>query len=391
MELIKELGLTFMVGVFSILGLETIMHYFFNRPLTGVFQEILEKGQMLRKTHVRDGDSKEALNTSAETRKSDDSISGQAELPHDRLNISNDSQKEHTATVVLFIAAAFTVGIIAEDLSYKYMDSDLPFRGIPAFITRGYFVQRLGLPSEDDDRVSSLIGAIKHPDPQPVIYDLAGNNALRISDQSQIGEKIQNWINNDKRCIAGSPGKDCPSKKEVEKAFTNLFYFAKNTAYSNEHHYDELRKIQARLEFMRSISMIAFIYFALGAVFGVVLLIKRWRDRKNKPRVSEELSQLHSKIPLVLTVMFVVYFLSLWAYARETDAFNRRVFGYLSSSLLEGKRQRKEQLDFEEEQHQRQQRSTNQVPIVPVQDGVTFDPRTQALRISVVNRKKDLN
>jgi len=271
------------------------------------------------------------------------------------------------------------------------MDNDLPFRTIPAFFTRGYFVQRLGLPSEDDDRVSSLIGAIKHPDPQPVIYDLADSNAFQINDQSHTGEKIKNWIKNDKRCIAGSPGEECPSKKEVEKAFTNLFYFAKNTAYSNEYHYDELRKIQSRLEFMRSISMIAFICFGLGVVFGVVLLIRWWKNRKKIPTVPEEQSRLRYEIPIVLTVMFVVYFLSLWAYARETDAFNRRVFGYLSSSLIEGKRQREEQLEFEEEQQRRQQRLTNQVPVVPVQEGIRFDPRTQTLRISVVNLKNDLN
>jgi len=377
MELIKDLGLTFMVGIFSILGLETIMHYFFNRPLTGLLQEILEKGQMLRRTHVRQWVSKESLNTETETKNSDD-----------RVNIGSDSQKEQTAMVVLFIAVAFTVGIVAEDLSYKYMEKDLPFRTIPAFITRGYLVQRLGLPSEDDDRVSSLIGAIKQAQPEPVIYDLADSNALLISNNQEIGQKIQNWIKNDKRCIPGSSVADCPEKEEVEKAFLNLFYFAKNTAYSNEYHYDELRKIQSRLEFMRSISMIAFIYFGLGVVFEVVLLINRWWNRKKNPRVPE-LSRRHSKIPVVLTVMFLVYFLSLWAYARETDAFNRRVFGYLSSSLIESKRQRKEQLEFEEEQHSRQQRSTNQVPIVPVQEGMTFDQRTQALRISVVNLKKD--
>ena len=301
MELIKELGLTVMVGVFSILGLEVMMHYFFNRPLTGLFQEILEKQAGTSDTKTENGN-------------------------------------DNTATVVLFVAAAFTVGIVAEDLSFKY-DNELPFRTIPAKITRGHFVQKLGLPTEDDDLVSSLLGSMKDPKPNQLLTELAYNNAFLINDHPQIGEKVQRWILTADRCIPGSQEENCPSQRDVEKAFKYLFYFAKNTAYSNEYHYDELRKIQSRLEFMRSLSMIAFIYFAIGVVLWVVLSFKRRLWDRKKGTVPEEIYKVHSKAPMVLAVLFLVYFFSLWAYSRETDAFNRRAFGYLSSSLVEERRQ----------------------------------------------------
>lgn len=318
MELIKELGLTVMVGVFSILGVEVMMHYFFNRPFTGFFQEILKKREMLQ--------------------------DGTSEPP-------TESGVDNTATVVLFVALAFTVGIVAEDLSFKY-DNELPFRTIPAMITRGHFVQKLGLPTEDDDLVASLIGSMKHPKPNPLATDLAHSNALRISDQPQIGEKVQNWIKTANRCIPGSQEGDCPSPREVESAFKNLFYFAKNTAYSNEYHYDELRKIQSRLEFMRSLSMIAFLYFGVGLVLWVVLSFKRWLWDGRKGTGSVAVYKVRAKVPVVLTVLFLVYFLSLWAYSRETDAFNRRAFGYLSTSLIEERRQTEAKLQ-EQPQPQR--------------------------------------
>jgi len=49
---LKELGITLMVGAFFILGLEAIMHYFFNTQLTGFFQDVLKSRAVSRATHA---------------------------------------------------------------------------------------------------------------------------------------------------------------------------------------------------------------------------------------------------------------------------------------------------------------------------------------------------
>jgi len=344
MELIKELGLTVMVGVFAILGLETILHYFFDRDFTGVFQDILKKREMLQRAYGRTSHIENASNSkSGEIQR----VVDVAKIQRDGLDAADETPKEHTASVVLFIVAAFTIGIIVEDISQKFADHNLPFNSLPATVTFG-LVTKCGLPSEEDDRVSSLIGSMTEPKPEPFVFDLADNKAFTISDHTKVGDKVQEWIKNKQRCIPGGVGADCPTKEAVETTFKNLYYFAKNMAYSNEHHYDELRKILTRLEFMRSLYLIAWVYLVSGIYLLIIkgLLVIRLKVSKRRKDISRKgiLSPHYANIISLIMVIFCVYVFSLWTFTRETNAFNRRAFGYLSSSLLEEERERKAKL-----------------------------------------------
>ena len=42
---IKELGITLIVGVFTLLGAEMIAYFLFNRPLTTFFQDVLRSNK----------------------------------------------------------------------------------------------------------------------------------------------------------------------------------------------------------------------------------------------------------------------------------------------------------------------------------------------------------
>ena len=207
--------------------------------------------------------------------------------------------------------------------------------------------------------VSTLLGSLKKPNPSPLTRDLADNHAFKMVDKSTPvesdstpgnpaeletrGEKIEKWIlDGQKRCAPHekTPGeeiKGCPSPKEIQGGFKDLYYYAKNTVYSQSQYYEELRKIQTRLEFTRSLAMLAFMYFAMVLALGIAILLwhlAKLAKNKQNSESRERVRELRVRIPAMAAVMFGIYFLSIWAYARETDAFNKRVFGYLSTMLV---------------------------------------------------------
>ena len=317
MELdLKELGITLLVGAFTILGFEAILHYFFNKGLIGFFQGKL--GLDVREPAATNADDTETKGSSRRSK----------------------AEKEQTLTIAVFITFAFAAGIVFEDLSLKYVDSQqIPFRTIPAKLLPASVIDKLDLPSAEDDRVATLIGGVQNPQPNPLARDLATNDAFKLHG-SESDAKVQKWILNEQRCKPGDAGADCPTGKEIEDSIKNLYYYAKNTVYAQPQHYDELRRIQDRYEFTRSLSMIAFFYFAVAIVLGTPLFIWRSFEHKKGGSVDNRLHELRGHIPVVVTTLLLVYFLSLWAFARESDAFNRRAFGYLSTMLISEKHQR---------------------------------------------------
>jgi hypothetical protein len=323
---IKELGITLMIGAFTILGADAILHYFLDWGFTGFFED----GLRARKR-------KEQAENAGGSKKKD--------------------ENEQTMAIVVFIGFAFGVGIIAEDLSYRYVDSEnLQVRSIPAKIFPASIVTRFDLPSEETDLVSTLVESLKKPNPSPLTRDLADNHAFQMVDKSTPvdsdgtaenpaaletrGEKIEKWIlDGQKRCkphekTPGEEIKGCPSPKEIQGAFKDLYYYAKNTVYAQSEYYEELRRIQTRLEFTRSLAMLAFMYFAVVLAVGIVLLVWHMAKSSRNSESRDQVRQLRFRIPAMAAVMFGIYFMSIWAYTRETDAFNKRVFGYLSTTLV---------------------------------------------------------
>jgi len=309
---IKELGITLMVGAFTMLGFEAILHYLFNRGLIGFFS-----GRLGLEANKR-----------TPSLSSDDSAKGQ-------------NKPDQTMTITVFILLAFGIGILAEDLSYKYLDNEnFSFRTVLAKILPDEVVTDLALPSEDSDIAITLVKSLKQPTPISLAKDLAAARAFEITDHynTGVGKRVQAWIESTPPCEPqDKPTPNCPSRGEVEESFKSLFYHAKNTVYKHPNHYDELKRMQARLEFTRSIALIAFIYFIIAVITGTSLMIfhsfSRHRRRKR-------LAELRVRFPATVAILFCVYFVSVWAFERENDAFNRRAFGYFATETLSDKRQR---------------------------------------------------
>jgi hypothetical protein len=317
---IKELTITLMVGAFTILGFEAILAYCFGKEIIGIFK---------RKT-------------------------GPA--------AANDHP---FVTIVLLAVFAFGLGVIAENLSLKYVDSDdFPFKKIPAGIldlVDHRIVPKLGLPSVDDDRAIALVGNFKAPRPNSLARDLAIHHAFLIDDPWGTGGRVERWfsvLDNEDRCDPLNPKQynenpenkkkdDCASKEEIETSAQALYYYAKNTAYSHPQNYDELKRLEDRLQFVRSVSFVAFLYSLTVALLILTDIVvsfirKSTQKRRNGLRRRGKLFDSQTMAigarqlkPLaVLAVMLGVYFFSIWAYGRESEAFNRRAFGHLSTRLI---------------------------------------------------------
>jgi len=325
---IKELTITLMVGTFTILGFEAILYYFFGKGLIGFFK---------RGT---------------------------------RENTPGDKGHPLT-TIVMFVVFAFGLGIIAENLSLKYVDSDeFPFKKIPAmYVLNADWIQNLGFPSEEDDRVRSLLGNLENQVPDRVAMDLAANHAFQISEARGLPENersaktFENWILSDSpRCTPKRDAKEqgsCLTKDQVVASAKSLYYYAKNTVYSHPQSYDELKRIEDRLQFVRSVSFVAFLYSIAAALLVmakiVVALIKKATRKRittlRRPGKSPGwYTALNWILPwgkpmAVTVVMLAIYFFSLWAYGRESDYFNRRAFGYFSTMLISEERERANKAD----------------------------------------------
>jgi hypothetical protein len=360
MELdIKELGITLVVGAFTILSLELIL-----RQLFGIELIVFFRGKKPRGT-----------------------IAGE-----DADGTASAGQKDHAMKAAVFIGLAFGVGILAEDLSYKYVDNvETPFKFVPAAIGSYLSPERkkdLNLPSKEDVRVTTLVKNLAdHPKPEHLATELAMNHAFSLENPTT-GDKVEKWLLNKITCERlpeiADENSVCPSQAEVADSIKGLYYYAKNRSYAIPEYYDEMKKIQSRVDFSRSLALIAFFFFILAALLALLrTTVKLWKIH-NLPK-SKLWVRIIAFIPLVIyslvitavkvvwfvlctlcsyvkaitlrlfapdqykqnnfnearfravsviVMLFVVYFLGMWAYWREAEEFNKRAFGYYSSMLI---------------------------------------------------------
>lgn len=301
---LKEIGITFMVGAFTILGFELVLFYLCGINITGFFRERLGL--------VGAGKDPEPIRLSRQT-------THPRRLAETRKASSDDST--HNMRLAVFIGLSFAIGILAEDISYKFVDNELPF----------------GLESRYDTRVKLLIGYPEAPDINPLAKDLASNHAFEIFEGEK-GIEIQRWILEDGACSS------CPNinYKDVRNSIIKLYYYAKNNVYLEANFYDEMKKIQSRSDFTRSIAVISLVYFLIAFLLSVILLIDKkrgspWISALKQNTKNNFISSVRSieivKMIVTFVLLIFIFFVAWWAYDRESAEFNKRAFGYFSSML----------------------------------------------------------
>lgn len=296
---IKELGITLIVGAFTILGFEAILHFFFNRGPIGFFQGrigLLDSSQLANENNV-----------------TPDRQSGEGK-PKD--------EKYQTITLAFFVALAFASGILVENLSYSFIY-------LPKAAQERIF-QR-----EHDSRVWTLVQDYREkPDLKQqwwIAKDLARNDAFRKVDPVN-GEKVQAWLNQSNRCTPDE--NPCIPKMEIKGAIEKLFYYAKNRVYADPNYYDELRKIQSRQEFARSLTVISSTYLVFAVLIGGFQLLWFGSTTKRRRQHEDRWEELRRRVPRVVGILLIVCLFSQWTFDSESDEFNKRIFGYFSSMLI---------------------------------------------------------
>jgi hypothetical protein len=240
----------------------------------------------------------------------------------------------------LITVTAFTLGMIAEDVSDNYVDTD------------GHFFQRtLDFPQEANLRFRVLFG--KDPlcskeelgdagpefKPGPLSQQYARLDLMQAQDP-KFGALVEAAV---ERRI---PVSTLRGQKEVEdvcrqaRGLTNsLYYQAKNIVYGEANYFRELSLIQNRIDFARSLSVLAVLF--LGAVLTAFTARSAqllFRMKVGDPGARPEWASLRMILASTVTLSVsaaVVFFAARNAYASEEQEFDRRAFGYYASMKQE--------------------------------------------------------
>ncbi|MBK7705870.1 MAG: hypothetical protein IPN69_02715 [Acidobacteria bacterium] len=310
---LKEIGITFMIGAFTILGIELVLYYLSGMVITGFFRDrlgldgetVTSSPKRMRGRRRRDT----RLGLNGETGTSPPAVGDAVQ----------------NMRLAVFIGLSFGVGILAEDVSYKFVDNELPF----------------GLESKYDTRLKVLVEESPELKFSHLAKDLATNAAfLRID--AERGAELNEWVKTDGKCEkCGALGID-----EVKSAIVKLYYHAKNRVYLQANYYDEMRKIQSRADFARSIAVISFINVAM--FFGIMIvmcidkhlmknrIINFMRERLGAKPFASLRAVEYQKAAATFVTLLAVLALSSWAYDKESREYNKRAFGYYSTSLQAG-------------------------------------------------------
>lgn len=280
---LNEAGMTFLVGAFVILAAEAISYYFFDRHLMRFFEG--------------------------------------------RLGL-DDAERPAAITTGVFVGLSFALGLLVEDAGFKYSDPLVyrPFRFV-------YAKLHLAAGAHDD---STVKGAMQHG---ALISELHERNPKltrlgRAVFQSGIfsallgpdGRAMESWA------TAGgtlpqrrNQTNKTPRFAKADDDIAAVFYFAKNRLYHTKNYFEELSRIQSRLEFSSTIATISLIsvFVAILSGFVAVPLAMRSGSLGNRLR----------KCAGVTALFAAIYVLGYVAYVHESEEFNKRVFGYYDSML----------------------------------------------------------
>jgi hypothetical protein len=337
---LKELSLTFLSGAFVLLYVEALVWYTFGMRLTGFFA----------------GD----------------------------WGWHQSSQGEHgTPTHFLVVLVfCFPTGLLMEDLCYKGADAiAFPvYRFLRLPLTT--FVDEL---SKENGTISRFtlqtvtIAKGLHPfnhcpqgfseKPLPVRtssieitglgYELASRGAFSQIDNTR-GVEVEQWI---RESATGSGGRysrfdgtlqpqygaegavNLPhrcsdssllTREDVRDSIQRLWYNAKNRVYTNQQYYQEIERMQSRLDFSRTVAVISLLVEGLSLLF---ILLAEYVQIANDGGASVRLGMHWRRRSWYRSlIVFAIYLAATVAYTRESLEINKRVYGYYSSILSQESR-----------------------------------------------------
>jgi hypothetical protein len=311
---LSEIGITLVVGAFTILTIELICHYVFGRPLTGFFK--------------------------------------------DRLGLHGQNETH----VAVFLALCYACGLFAEDVFSAYV-AVVDFSGLSGTIicnarVLGDLEHEEGSLSRASMQTAMVVAGSRTKEPKitGLGRDMLDRGIFSTYDGKR-GTRVEQWLQSPK--LPPLPTKVAAGEvtiEDVETSAQRLWYLAKNRVYREPNYYDELKQLRRRQDLARTIATVAFIG-ALAMFFLSILMLlflaaalyregaKKWLDQWFGGEAQEDFRgrytgsavNLHRFAwgTLVRTLsLLVIYFFALWAYSHETIEFNKRTYGYFTSLTL---------------------------------------------------------
>lgn len=231
--------------------------------------------------------------------------------------IQKFTQFEDIGLRALLVTIFFATGMLAEDLSNKFVDIDTPLQEINV------------LPSEQNLRYEALFGSTDSTKLNKLGETIVLSGLLSMHDRAN-GEKIRKSVEN------AIPFEHYQiDKDDLKSSSSSLYYQAKNITYKEKNYYDELSKIQTRIDFSRSFATISlFLGFVTIVTFFVKVGKMSLYDKGNGIASSDPKVVVY-KAGMLLISFAVLFGIGRMAYASEEREFNNRVFGYYYSSWQE--------------------------------------------------------
>lgn len=238
------------------------------------------------------------------------------------LTIEKSTRFTPRTLLALSVVICFSLGMLMEDVSDKFVDRDTEIQG---------FLMRPVPSGATDDEIK-----------QVVLYG---------TDRKKVGPLALEMANRHLFCRFGGP-----HGAEVERAITEgagrlwgteeayreaaakrLYYHAKNVVYGKDTYYDELKKIQLRIDFSRSYLAISALFILVVSLLTAYKMFKlNARRRKNRGDLvrqeqAAKMRKLGERYTAIIALLVLSYILAAFAYRSEETQFDNRAYGYFSS------------------------------------------------------------
>jgi hypothetical protein len=259
---LKEVGATLLIGLFTVLTADAFVVYLLGRKFIGFFDN--------------------------------------------KIGFSDRAKQKAT----LLVAVSFVVGMLAEDLSYKFVDDEAnPVVATANIVTTWIeHVQEVVWPNEPGGTAqrpaSTPHRAISRQDFRfhtLVQHQVSSEGKTHFVKPTKLGREIgalglfqsarvtlgrvsastfDSWLAAERPEMVDD---DCV--KAMGEASERLYYVAKNTTFLEDNLFQELTRIETRLDFSRSISLISFVFLVAAQALLVGRLFELFASPSSRTRM----------------------------------------------------------------------------------------------------------
>lgn len=301
------------------------------------------------------------------------------------IEIFKDAEKETHKYVIagVMLTLCFIFGMVMEDISNKFVDEDhyLAKRGIITPDDNLKFEVFFGEDIHNSD-TEDFVKKLKESDfvQKAARHDLLRRfgekesiefenyiESLWTNPQNQTFEKYLDQQYKDENAFNKATAED-----KLKNVVLKFYYNAKSEVYQNQSYYDELKRIQQRIDFSRA--MVAISFFLMNVIvlillFKIMLILviiilkstslkirykkagykilligilkDAGKDKETLKRLTDFQETVFTtpnvrwvRLAVAMAILFAIFCIANFAYSTEEKQFNKRTFGYYLASKI---------------------------------------------------------